>query len=151
MRCHTKYSEKDFRAYVDVSSIREKGRPSLGITVEAPSANIKVTVTDPASVTVYADYEAEADVSLTALCEDRCDRYALFASVPTIRVSGPQEYVAKIHTAEAIIPALDRYEVGDQVSTSDIVLYDANGNKLSKIYFELTPGTVTVTVGEVHE
>ena len=50
-----KYSEKDFRAYIDVSTINQVGYASLNVAVEVPSSEVKVITVEPQKVTVYAD------------------------------------------------------------------------------------------------
>jgi len=148
-----KYSEKDFHAYVDISGIREKGRSLVGITVESPSANIQVTVKDPASVTVYVEEEMERELAISGIeCEDGCGKYDFFCAETTVLVRGPKEYVSKLgDEVTLIVPTgSTALSVGDTVETATVVLKDKQGQTVSNLYFNLSPKTFTVTVRDVH-
>ena len=144
-----KYSEKDFRAYIDVSTIDEKGTYPVSVVVETPSVTLSVVSVDPKTVSVYADYLQTKVVSVEPYCviEGRLD---LSAQDTQITISGPQSYLEKISSAKVAVPDAN-YTVGQMIASSDVSVYDENGAQLSLLYMAIEPSTVTVKVDAINE
>lgn len=144
-----KYSEKDFRAYIDVSTIDEKGTYPISVAVETPSASLVVVSVDPKTVSVYADYLETKVVSVEPYCETE-GRLDLSLEDPQITISGPASYLEKISSAKVTVPYA-KYEVGQIIASTDIAVYDENGAELSLLYIKVEPDTVTVKVDAINE
>ncbi len=140
-----KYSEKDFRAYVDVSVISEVGHTSVSVSVETPTAAVKVISVEPKTLAFYADYTITKEIVLTPYCEGDGNNYILSASPARIQVSGPQSYANKIASARLVVPNGD-YSLGHQITSSDIQIYDANEKQLSSLYMTFSEDNITVKV-----
>ena len=144
-----KYSEKDFRAYIDVSAIEEKGTYPVSVAVETPSVSISVVATEPKTVSVYADYLATKFVSVEPYCENE-DALVLSVEKSQIEISGPASYLEKISSARVTVP-YDSYTVGQMIISSNISVYDENGAQLSLLYMTIEPNTVTAKVDAINE
>lgn len=145
-----KYSEKDFRAYIDVSSISEKGNHPVSVVVETPTNIVTVMAIDPKTITVYADTLESADISLEAYCQSSTDKYILSTDGVNLKVTGPSTYIDKISKAKVRIPS-ESYSVGDVVYSSDIELYDAKSMQLSRLYMTFDPEEIKVIIKEINE
>lgn len=145
-----KYSEKDFRAYIDVSSISEKGNHPVSVVVETPTNTVTVMAIDPKTITVYADTLVSVSVPLEAYCQNDVGKYVVSTDITQINVTGPGEYIAKIATAKVRIPMLS-YEVDDTVSSSDIEIYDEKNKQLSRLYMTFEPKEIIVKIKEINE
>lgn len=145
-----KYSEKDFRAYIDVSSITEKGNHPVSVVVETPTNIVTVMAIDPKTITVYADKLESTDVSLEAYCQNGEEKYILSTEDVALKVTGPATYVEKIAKAKIRIPSAS-YNVGDTVLSSDIELYDAKSKQLSRLYMTFDPEEIKVIIKEINE
>ncbi len=143
-----KYSEKDFRAYIDLSTIDKVGYVSMSVAVETPSTSVTVASLDKQSITVYADTFYSANVPLRAAC-DTDNTIVLGTNVYTINVNGPRAYVEKIKNASVYVPFSDEYEPDDTIKSSDIRVYDAEKKQLSSLHMTFDPETVVVTVVKV--
>ncbi|MBE6597117.1 MAG: hypothetical protein E7641_05545 [Ruminococcaceae bacterium] len=143
-----KYSEKDFRAYIDLSSIEKVGYVSMSVAVETPSSAVTVASLDTQSITVYADTLYSANVPLRAACATD-NTIVLGTNVYTINVSGPRAYVEKIKTASVYIPFSDEYKPDDTVKSSDIRVFDAEKKQLSSLHMTFEPETVVVSIVKV--
>lgn len=144
-----KYSEKDFRAYVDVSTIDEVGHTAVSVSVETPTAAVKVISVEPKTLAFYADRTITKEIALSAHCDE--GRYTLSASPATITVSGPQTYVEKIASARVVVPHDDDYTQGHKITSSDIQMYDANEQQLSSLYITFNEDKITVKVEAINE
>lgn len=145
-----KYSEKDFRAYIDVSSISEKGNYPVSVVVETPTNTVTVMAIDPKTITVYADKLESISIPLEAYCQGNEEKYILSTDVDLLKISGPGEYIAKIATAKLRIPSAS-YDVDEAVLASDIELYDDKGKQLSRLYMTFEPDEIEVKIKEINE
>ena len=147
-----KYIEKDFRAYLDLSSIKKKGAMALGVGVETPSASLSVVNVEPASVNVYVD-TMTAKVLVPTPKSDNPDKLvlSLAADNPTIEISGPSSYMEKIASAEVYVPYSKTYNVGDSVTTTDIRLYGSDDEQLPTLYMTFLNESVIVKVDMINE
>ena len=145
-----KYSEKDFRAYIDVSSISEKGNHPVSVVVETPTTNVTVMAIDPKTITVYADTLASVNLPLEAYCQNDSEKYILSPEVDGFKITGPAEYIAKVATVKVRIPS-SSYDVDDTVTSSDIEIYDEKGKQLSRLYMTFEPKEIVVKIKEINE
>ena len=146
-----KYTEKDFRAYIDVSSISEKGNHPVSVVVETPTNTVSVMAIDPKTINVYADTVKTTTVSLEPYCPDDDGKYLLSSEVNAVEISGPSEYVSKIASAKVRISYSASYDVGDTVLTSDIEIYDDKSKQLSRLYLTFSPAEIEVKIKEINE
>ena len=147
-----KYSEKDFRAYIDLSTIEKKGLMTLNVAVETPSAALSVVTVDPTAVEVYADTMTTKTLALMPRCEEE-DKLVLSlgAEDVSVKVSGPSTYMENLSYAAVYIPYSEKYSVADNVSTSDIRLFSADDTELSSLYMTFSKETVVVRVDSIYE
>ena len=147
-----KYSEKDFRAYLDLSAIEEKGMINLNVSVESPSAALNVVSVDPAGVDVYVDKKLIKIFEPIPKCEEDGKLSLSIASDdPTVEISGPSTYLDKVVYAEVYVPYSDTYGVGDSITTSDIRLYSEDGKELSDLYMTFSKESLVVKVESINE
>ena len=87
------------------------------------------------------------------MCESNGDK--VLVSLPedsrTLEISGPSSYVDKIAYAEVVIPYSDAYKVGDNVTTFDIRLYNADETRLLATYMTFDKESFVVKVEQVNE
>ena len=147
-----KYIEKDFRAYLDLSTIKEKGDTTLNVAVETPSAALSVVAVEPSSVNVYVDTMTSKVLVPNVKCvkEDKL-ALSLAPDNPTIEISGPTTYIEKISYVEVVIPYSETYNVGDSVTTSDIRLYASDDTRVSTKYMTFLKDSVIVRVELINE
>lgn len=145
-----KYSEKDFRAYIDVSDIDEKGTYPVSVVVETPAVTLSVVAVEPKTVSVYADYLETKTVELIPYCLVEGE-LSLSVDKSHITISGPASYIEKISYAKITVPYSDKYSEGQMIASSDISVYDENDAQLSLLYIEIEPDTVTVRVDAINE
>ncbi len=149
-----KYSESDFRAYADVSSVDKKGNTSLGIAVETPTSAVSVISMKQNTVSIYVDYPETKTVSLSAdfIGTQNDDRQTVIsADVSALTITGPQSYVEKIAYAKVLIDYSDSYEAGDEISSTNIQIYDSNGNSLSVLHMTFDVDSAVVKVVSINE
>ena len=141
-----KYSEKEFRAYIDLSNIDEKGTAVLSVNVETPASSVSVIATEPKTVTVYADEMLEKkNEDFGAYC-DEAETYRMSVEKQeSITVVGPKTYVEKIESARVVIP-YGGYDVGENISSNDVRIYDKDKRELSLLYITVTPENFVVKV-----
>ena len=113
-----KYSEKDFRAYIDVSTINKVGYESLNVTVEVPSSNVKLMTVEPQKVTVYADRMQTKTIPVACQLPDGDESiYTFELNFGEIEISGPASDLDKISKAQVKVPS-GNYELGNTVPVS---------------------------------
>jgi YbbR domain-containing protein len=149
-----KYIEKDFRAYLDLSSVKQKGLITLGTVVETPSAALTVVSIEPSGVDVDVDTPMSKVLVPTSKClGENGDKIILelAADTPTIEITGPSTYIEKIKRAEVVVPYSDTYKVGDSVTTSGIRLYGEDDSLLSTLYLTVVNDSFIVKVVSINE
>lgn len=147
-----KYSEKEFRAYIDLSNIDEKGTAVLSVNVETPASSVSVIATEPKTLTVYADEMMEKEITdFKAYCKEDEDFVFSVGENNVITVAGPKTYVEKIESAKAVVPHSESYKIGDKVSSGNIEIYDKDKKELSLLYITVKPQSVVVKVEGVNE
>ncbi|MBQ8140212.1 MAG: hypothetical protein IJ038_00765 [Clostridia bacterium] len=145
-----KYSEKDFRAYIDVSVITEKGSVPVSIAIETPTTAVSVIAIEPKTFTVYADYLDTKTVAIEPFSPDSAT--ALFSSdTSSLTITGPRAYLEKISSAKVAVPYYDSYSAGTLIPSSDIRLYDDKDKQLSSLYMTFDKDSITVKVEETDE
>ena len=147
-----KYSEKDLRAHLDLSSINKKGSNTLSISVETPTTAVSVVTVEPSSVVVYVDEKIDISVPLAAECVNN-DKFGLSIEekYKSIVISGPKEYVSKIAYAKVYVQDSEGYKVGDSVTTSDIRLFSADDIPMSSLYMTFSEENIVVKVESINE
>ena len=143
-----KYSEKDFRAYIDVSAIDRVGYAALSVAVEVPSSDVKVMTVEPQKVTVYADHMQTKTVSAECRHSDNEDSpYTFDLNVKQIEISGPAAFVDKIFKAQVDVPA-GEYDVGDTIPTQaeNIKFFGETKTLLSSLYITVETEGINVKV-----
>lgn len=144
-----KFVEKDFRAYLDLSAIKQKGATTLNVSVETPSAALTVVSVEPTGVEAYVDTPMSKVLVPTPKCAGGNDQkvsLSLSPDTPTLEISGPSSYIEKISYAEVVIPYSNSYTYGDMVTTSDIRLYGSDDKELSKLYMTFVNDSFIVKV-----
>ena len=147
-----KYSEKDFRAYIDVSKINQVGYVSLSVAVEVPSSDVKVMTVEPQKVTVYADYMKTKTISAACHVSDKDSTpYMLHLNFEQIEISGPATYIDQIDKAQVDVPS-GNYELGDTVSVGvDNIKFFSSTEKLhSSLYITVETQGINVKVTGVN-
>lgn len=150
-----KYSDKDFRAYIDVSTIDEKGNATVSVSVETPTSAVSVNSVEPKTISVYADKRASKLIDITPYCDkgngdgEEHKEIELEVTERQIEISGPESYIKKIDHAKVCIPHRDDYEQDANIPSSDIRIYDVEGKELSMLYMYANPSSVTVRVTSV--
>lgn len=143
-----KYSEKDFRAYIDVSAIDQVGYASLNVAVEVPSSDVKVMVVEPQKITVYADYMQTKTISADCRHSDSDDNpYTFELNFRKIEISGPAAFVNKIFKAQVDVPG-GSYDVGDTipVQMENIKFFSEKEELLSSLYITVETESINAKV-----
>ena len=144
-----KYSEKDFRAYIDVSTIDKVGYASLNVTVEVPSSDVKVMTVEPQKITVYADRMQTKTVPASChYAEGEDAPYTFELSYGYMEISGPAAYVDKIHKAQVDAPR-GNYELNDTIPVQMESIKFFGGEKeslLSSLYITVQTEGLNVKV-----
>ena len=143
-----KYSETDFRVYVDVANIDKKGVNSLNVVVETPSTSISVISTDPVQTTVYVD-EKVNNIKVPILVVDEenkvlsSNKYDI--NVSELNLGGPKTYVSEIHSAKIVVDT-SKYIDKDQkqFALSYVYFYDKDGNVVNTPYLVYDLSVITV-------
>lgn len=145
-----KYSEKDFRAYIDVSAIDQVGYASLSVAVEVPSSDVKVMTVEPQKITVYADHMQTKTIAVACQHSDKDDNPYTFAlNFERIEISGPAAFVDKIFKAQVDAPKGD-YDKGDTipVQMENIKFFSETESLLSSLYITVeTEGINAKVIG----
>lgn len=146
-----KFSEKDFRAYIDVLTVKEAGNASVSVGVETPTSAVSVIEISPKTANVFADELDTVTVPITAFCEGYEDELGLAPlDVTHIDIRGPKSFVDDIKTARVAIPYSEDLSTGKIVISSDIRLYDEKKNQLSSLYMIFGAESVSITVVNVN-
>ena len=142
-----KYTEKDFKVYVDVSSIDEAGLTPLSVIVESPSASLTVVSVEPSMFTVMIDKYETREIPLVIHAANDETGLILKPNAEYITVSGPKSYLDKIAIARGMIEA-DKDDVGTEAELSDVVLLDENETPIlvSFLDYEIKDLLVSVSV-----
>lgn len=147
-----KYSDKDFKAYVDVSSVTEVGIIPLNIVVESPSVSLTVVSIEPVVANLMIDETViDKEVSLVALPKDLSQKVKLMTNESTIKVSGPKSYLDKIGVAKLFVNATEN-DIGTEHKTFvEVIFYDDKDNPILSSYLTYDLEGVSVTVTEMSE
>ena len=120
-----KYSEKDFKVYVDVSSVDEAGLTPLSVIVESPSAALTVVSVEPSIFTVMIDKKETREISLVINSSNDMSGIVFEPSAKHISVTGPKSYLDKITVAKGTID-VDENDIGTETALTNVVLLDEN-------------------------
>ncbi len=140
-----KYSEKDFKVYVDVSSVEEAGLTSLSVMVESPSAALTVVSVEPGFFTVMIDKMETKDIALTVYSSNDDTNVVLQPSEEYITVRGPKSYLDKITVARGVIDA-DEENIDSVVPLTDVMLLDENETPILVSFLDYEIKGLSVTV-----
>lgn len=143
-----KFSETDFKVYVDVANINKKGVNSLNVVVETPSTSISVISTDPVQTTVYVD-EKVNNIKVPILVVDEenkvlsSNKYDI--NVSELNIGGPKTYVSDIHSARIVVDT-SKYIDKDQkqIALSYVYFYDKDGNVVNTPYLVYDSSVIAV-------
>lgn len=143
-----KFSETDFKVYVDVTNIDKKGVNSLNIVVETPSTSVSVISTDPVQTTVYVD-EKVNNVKVPILTVDEenkvlsSNKYDI--NVSELNIGGPKTYVKEIASAKIVVDT-SKYIDKDQkqFALSHVYFYDKDGNVVNTPYLVYDSSVIAV-------
>lgn len=142
-----KYVEKDYRAYIDVSKLKEKGSYPITVSVETPSSAVSVASIEPLTSTVYVDIAVEKNIPVTAEISEEDDT-VLMLSVSELTIEGAGTYVDKVASAKAVVSS-DSIKDGRILYPTEIRLYDIHGVAVSSLYIRIVNEGITVTVTNV--
>jgi len=140
-----KYSEKDFKVYVDVSSVDEAGLTPLSVIVESPSAALTVVSVEPSMVTVMIDKNETREIPLVINSTTDGTGFILTPNMEYITVSGPKSYLDKITVAKGTI-AVDANSVGTETPLTEVVLLDENETPILVSFLDYEIKDLSVTV-----
>ncbi|MBO5415795.1 MAG: hypothetical protein J6A83_04120 [Clostridia bacterium] len=144
-----KFSEQDFRAYIDVSTLKEAGSASVSVAVETPTTAVSVMEVSPKTINIHVDSLETVSVPIYAHPHEGIGFE--INDITHVEISGPKAYVEAIHEAIVEIPHSDDYSEGETVISSDIKIYDKNKKQLSSLYMEFGVESVSVKVVSVNE
>lgn len=140
-----KYSEKDFKVYVDVSSVENTGVTTLSVSVESPSASLAVVSLEPGMFTVMIDQKETKKVSLVINSSNNEVGVSLQPNVDYIEVTGPKTYLDKITVAKGTVYANEN-DIGTVVTVNDVVLLDENETPVLVSFLEYETKDLSATV-----
>lgn len=143
-----KFSEKDFRVYIDVSNIEKKGVNFLNIVVETPSSSISVVSTDPIQTTVYVDEKVSNVKKPINVIDEEGETVSTNdydINVGEINIAGPKSYVDEISYAQVVVDT-SRYidKERNQLAVSYIYFYNDNGQLFESPYLIYNASTIIV-------
>ena len=143
-----KYSETDFRVYIDVTNVEKKGVNSLNIVVETPSKAISVISTDPIQTTVYVD-EKVSNVKAPIFGIDENNDPILLnkydINVKELNISGPKTYVSEIAYAQIVVDTTEYIDVEQkQFAITNIFFYNKDGEPVNTPYLIYDSSIITV-------
>jgi YbbR domain-containing protein len=146
-----KYTENDFKVYVNVSAVDETGMTPLNVIVETPSASINVVSIEPLVATVMIDEKVQKDVPLTAVFDDESEALSLELNTNTISVVGPKSHMDKIVGAK-IVMKVSTSDIGKEIKpSSEIVFVDEYDVAVSSSYLVYSAEDISVKVGGEEE
>ena len=141
-----KYSEADYSAYVDVSSLQTAGKHSLPITVKTPTgSSISTTSQEPANVSLFADFYTTKELPLNVFekyVKISAYDYSIEKSSDTILVKGPKSVVDKMSYAGYTIEG--EISLSKTISGFNVGLFDRNGD-----YIAFDPGTLSYSTDDL--
>ena len=143
-----KFSEKDFRVYIDVSNIEKKGVNFLNIVVETPSSSISVVSTDPIQTTVYVDEKVSNVKKPINVIDEEGETLSTNdydINVGEINIGGPKSYVDEISYSQVVVDT-SRYidKERNQLAVSYIYFYNDNGQLFESPYLIYNASTIIV-------
>jgi YbbR domain-containing protein len=143
-----KYSEKDFRVYIDVTNIEKKGVNYLNVVVETPSAAIAVISTDPVQTTVYVDEKvSNVKIPISTVNEEgqvlSSNKYDI--NLSELNVGGPKTYVDEISYVQIAVDTSKYIDMDQKLhAVSYIHFYNEAGQLLNLPYLIYDSSTITV-------
>lgn len=140
-----KYSEKDFKVYVDVSSVDETGLTPLSVMVESPSAALTVVSVEPGIFAVMIDKRVTKEVPLVVLPTKSESGLLLQPNVEKIKISGPQSYVERVVAARSFVD-VSADDTGKVIEVNAVTLVDENETAVLASYLEYDLSGLTVVV-----
>ena len=140
-----KYSEKDFKVSIDVSTAEEAGITSFGVAVESPSAALSVVQTEPSMISLMIDYEQTREIPLVVRSATEGSKFNFVPSIDKITVSGPKTQLDKISVARCEVN-VDEEDIGTEILLTNIVLLDVNEAPLITSYLKYDINDITAHV-----
>ncbi len=143
-------SKSDIIVSTELSSIYAPGEYTLSLVAETPGSTSAKEIS-PDTVVVYVDKSSQRELQVVprvttgGTTELNIKIEELVPAYSTIRVTGPDEELAKISHA-AIDVALDRLIDSSVEYTGQIYLVDKNGERYSNTYVKTDKTEIKVTV-----
>lgn len=99
-----KYTEKDYKVTVDVSSITSSGKHNIKLNFVPPAnSSIEVVKTEPSSISLYSDVNLEKEIPMKVELGDvityQNAEPILTQSAQTVKIMGPNAIIDKIDYA----------------------------------------------------
>ena len=99
-----KYTEKDYKVTVDVSSITSSGKHNIKLNFVPPTnSSIEVVKTEPSSISLYSDVNLEKEIPMKVELGDvityQNAEPILTQSAQTVKIMGPNAIIDKIDYA----------------------------------------------------
>jgi len=143
-----KYTEGDFKVYVNISSVDEVGMTPLNVIVETPSASVNVVSVDPIVTTLMIDEKEQKDVPLTAVLNNENVDVDLELNVDTISVVGPKMHVDRIAAARMVM-RVSTSDIGKEIKPSTEILFvDEHDATVASSYLVYDASDISVKVSE---
>ena len=141
-----KYSESDYTATIDVSSLTTAGKHSLPISIKTPDgSSISTVSTEPASINLNADFIATKDLPLNVFekyVKITAYDYSIEKSTDYIQIKGPKSVVDRMSYAGYTIEG--EISLSKSFSGFSIGFFDRNGD-----YIAFDPGTMTYSTNDI--
>ena len=146
----TNLENSEFKAYVDVSSLKESGRHVVPVKLSLPDKVSLVSHT-PAEITIYTDGRKTVVVPVVneLINYSKNDNIIIDSITPDITevsVSGPAAVVSKIKRAVALVDLSSGWITSSFESVAPLQLVDENGMTVKSEFIKVDRETADVSV-----
>ena len=146
----TNLENSEFKAYVDVSSLKESGRHVVPVKLSLPDKVSLVSHT-PAEITIYTDVRTTVVVPVVneLINYSKNDNMIIDSITPDITevsVSGPAAVVSKIKSAVALVDLSSGWITSSFESVAPLQLVDENGMTVKSEFIKVDRETADVSV-----
>ena len=145
-----RYSQSDYRAYIDVSDILESGRYSRNVTVSLPvGTTITLDTKEVISVSFYTDIsmtkQVQFDYLSGALITNPNYTWSIEKNADFVEISGPKSMVEAVELARFSIPS-GEYYTSKNFSGFQLDFLDKNGDNITYDHSVVTYSTTDISV-----
>lgn len=142
-------SEKNFIAYIDLTGVSE-GTYEVDVKAASKNSSMTINTITPSKITVFVEKASTKEVPIQVKTEgDPSDGLVVSGTKPdpeTATIKGPQSYLDKITTAQAIVKV--EGESATISRTVSLKAIDSDGKEINNVSINPQDATVEVQIGK---